>query len=176
METKASLRRNTQNVLSHLSLSEITTQSDSIVEQLCDKVDDRDVWSVFLPLSKEPQIQPFVEYLWKLGKTVVVPQISGEDLVPVIYDSDDILYEWIFGVSMIESPQVFTWKIDVILVPWLVFTRDGKRLGRGKGYYDRFLANYPDAEKLWLCFSCQLVEDLPMEGWDVVLDQIIVEN
>ena len=165
-----------QNALFHLSLSEINTQSDRIVDQLRDQVDDRDVWSVFLPLSTEPQIQSFIDYLWKLGKTVVVPQISGEDLVPVIYDSESVLGTGPFGVSVIESPNVFMWKIDVILVPWVAFTRDGKRLGRGKWYYDRFLSKYLDAGKLWLCFDCQIVEDLPMEGWDVVLDEIIFEN
>lgn len=165
-----------QNALSHLSLSEISTQSDRIVDQLRDQVDDRDVWSVFLPLSTEPQIQIFIDYLWKLGKTVMVPQISGEDLLPVIYTSESVLAIWPFGVSVIESPQVFVWKIDVILVPWLAFTRDGKRLGRGKWYYDRFLSKYPDAKKIGLCFDCQLGYDLPVEGHDVILDEVIGGN
>lgn len=82
-----------QNTLSQLSSSDLKTQSDSIVRQLRDKVDDRDVWSVFLPLSKEPQIQPFIEYLLELGKTVVVPQISGDELMPVYYTFDVVLNE-----------------------------------------------------------------------------------
>ncbi len=80
-----------QNTLSQLSPSDVEIQSGLIGGQLRDRIDDRDVWSVFLPLSKEPQIQSFIEYLLELGKTVVVPQIFGEELVPVIYTSESVL-------------------------------------------------------------------------------------
>jgi 5-formyltetrahydrofolate cyclo-ligase len=93
MVTKPSLRKQMQNVLSQLTSSDLKIQSDFLVGQLRDRVDDRDVWSVFFPLSKEPQIQPFVYYLWELGKTVVVPQIFGDELIPVVYTSDAVLYE-----------------------------------------------------------------------------------
>jgi 5-formyltetrahydrofolate cyclo-ligase len=91
MKIKASLRKTMQNTLSQLSPSDVEIQSGLIGGQLRDRIDDRDVWSVFLPLSKEPQIQSFIEYLLELGKTVVVPQIFGEELVPVIYTSESVL-------------------------------------------------------------------------------------
>ena len=54
---------------------------------------------------------------------------------------------------------------SVILVPGMAFTREGLRLGRGKGYYDRYLARYPKAITIGVCRSYQLVGELPSEAW-----------
>ena len=64
-------------------------------------------------------------------------------------------------------------QIDFALVPGLAFTRDGRRLGRGKGFYDRLLASLRPG-----CFTCgvghdfQLVDDLPTEPHDATLDAV----
>ncbi len=60
----------------------------------------------------------------------------------------------------------------VALVPCLAFTADGRRLGRGGGYYDRFLAQH-EGPKIGLAFDEQLAEDLPAETHDVSLDAIV---
>lgn len=52
---------------------------------------------------------------------------------------------------------------DLILVPGVAFDRNGNRLGRGGGYYDRFLMNHPTVISLGLCFSCQAVDEVPRD-------------
>jgi 5-formyltetrahydrofolate cyclo-ligase len=65
----------------------------------------------------------------------------------------------------------------VILVPGVAFTRAGARLGRGAGYYDRFLAGAdPAAVKVGLAFSSQIVPELPEEPFDVRLDRLVTES
>ena len=64
--------------------------------------------------------------------------------------------------------------IDVMVVPGMAFTRDGRRLGRGKGYYDRYLAR--DGFRAWcigVCFGCQIVDDLPCEPFDRRVDEVV---
>ncbi len=61
---------------------------------------------------------------------------------------------------------------EVVLVPGLAFTRTGKRLGRGKGFYDRYLADYPGI-KIGLAFPEQLLEDIPTEAHDVPMDLVV---
>ena len=64
----------------------------------------------------------------------------------------------------------------VILVPGLLFSADGKRLGRGKGFYDRYIAAIPAEKKALLCgtgFSFQLAPDVPVEPHDRRLDCVI---
>ena len=62
---------------------------------------------------------------------------------------------------------------DLILLPGLLFTPDGARLGQGGGYYDRWLALHPTAFTMGLCLSCQLCEHLPTEPHDMRLDAVI---
>ena len=66
-----------------------------------------------------------------------------------------------------EGKEVVLNEIDIIIVPGLAFTLDGKRLGRGGGYYDRALAELrEDALSVGVCFGFQLLETLPTELHD----------
>jgi len=65
---------------------------------------------------------------------------------------------------------------DVIIVPGLAFTSDGRRLGQGGGWYDRFLPDRrPDCTTIGVGFAMQLVDDLPTDDHDVVLDVVITD-
>lgn len=59
------------------------------------------------------------------------------------------------------------------MVPGMAFDADGNRLGRGKGYYDRFLALVPDAYKIGVCFPFQKFPAVPVDDNDVKMDIII---
>lgn len=63
----------------------------------------------------------------------------------------------------------------VILIPGLAFSEKGERLGKGKGFYDRYLDNYRGI-KIGLCFSLQLEETFPTEKHDVSIDYIVTEE
>ena len=68
-------------------------------------------------------------------------------------------------------------QIDLFVVPGLGFTRDGKRLGRGGGYYDATLrAGRADSRRVGLAFAEQLVEDLPSDEHDMDLHLVVTEN
>ncbi|MEQ1689112.1 MAG: 5-formyltetrahydrofolate cyclo-ligase [Sphingopyxis sp.] len=64
----------------------------------------------------------------------------------------------------------------LVLLPLLAFTRSGKRLGQGGGYYDRTLALLPDAQRVGVAWSCQEMPDLPVDLWDIPLHFIITEK
>ena len=65
-------------------------------------------------------------------------------------------------------------EFDLILVPALGFDRDNNRLGRGGGWYDRFVAQQPQARKIGVAYAWALVEDgIPVEPWDMKLDLVV---
>ncbi len=67
--------------------------------------------------------------------------------------------------------------LDVILVPGLAFDRLGGRIGHGKGYYDRLLAQVdPRTALISPAFECQIVEKCPMESHDCRVHVIVTEN
>ena len=84
------------------------------------------------------------------------------------------------GAYGIEEPtgEFFTdySAIDLIVVPGVAFDRKGNRLGRGKGYYDRLLPQIPSAYKAGICFSFQIVEEIPAEPFDICMDEVITSK
>lgn len=66
--------------------------------------------------------------------------------------------------------------IDLALIPGMAFDREGHRLGRGKGYYDRLLANpaFSRIPKIGLCFDFQLIDSVDHEPHDVMMDHVVV--
>ena len=64
--------------------------------------------------------------------------------------------------------------IDVVLVPGMAFDAEGRRLGRGKGYYDRFLSSlHPRPKLVGVCFDFQKVDRVPTETRDVAVDLVV---
>ncbi|GHT10845.1 hypothetical protein FACS1894170_03630 [Planctomycetales bacterium] len=124
------------------------------------------------------------EYLLEMPcRFLAVPLIRGNDIIPIRLESMNELAAGQYGIleplpSIADSPlrQVSTTDIDVVFVPGLAFDRSGNRLGRGKGYYDRFLRQLkPEAVKIGLAFECQIFDKIPTDSNDVQLDGIVTE-
>jgi 5-formyltetrahydrofolate cyclo-ligase len=103
---------------------------------------------VFDSIASEPDTAPLIAWCEKTGKQTCLPEDA--DLDP-------------------------TWA-DVIVVPGLAFTVDGKRCGQGGGWYDRFLPQVrPDAVMIGVCFAPQIVVDLPTDEHDVLLQAVVTD-
>ncbi len=132
-----------------------------------------EVIALFSPLGDEPQIWPLVE---RISKTlsVVLPRVEGDIMNFYTYDKE-AMSVGAFGINepltgMLVSPS----EIDVIIVPGVAFTVGGARMGRGKGFYDKYLSqNGFSALKIGVCFCEQLVDYIPVEQHDVAMDVVI---
>ena len=82
-----------------------------------------------------------------------------------------------YGIStpLQELPQLPPSEAELIIVPGVAFTRDGRRLGYGGGYYDRYLPRCPQAATLALAFAEQMLNDLPTDHLDCTIDHIVME-
>lgn len=111
---------------------------------------------------------------WSDKKQILLPVVVGDDLELRIYTGPEDLATGSYGI---EEPtgELFTdyTSIDFIAVPGVAFDRNGNRLGRGKGYYDRLLPRIPSAYKAGICFPFQIVEEVPAEPFDIRMDEII---
>ena len=148
-------------------------------ERICRAIRLTSAWEkatlvcAFLPLPSEPQIQP----LWAAaaGPAFCFPRVRGVELQLIQIENRAHLAaaDWKLE-AFADSPLVAPESVDLILVPGLAFTRDGRRLGRGGGYYDRLLARLPAATvKLGVCFAPQLLPDLPTDLHDMRVDEIV---
>ncbi len=131
----------------------------------------------FLPLGAEPQIAQ----LWEDSETAFCfPRIHGEKLQLVRITEREVLRraDWKMRLPEFEmAPVVSLSEVDLLLVPGVAFTKQGARLGRGGGYYDRLLATKaPHTTALGICFAAQLVAELPSESHDLPVDAVVTEN
>ena len=109
-------------------------------------------------------------------KRCFLPKVSGNELKIFLIHS---LSELIPGYCGILEPNAETEtelkEIELIIVPGLVFSKDGGRIGYGRGFYDRLLGRTRSI-KIGLCFSCQLTEEIPMNQQDQKVDRIVTED
>jgi 5-formyltetrahydrofolate cyclo-ligase len=123
----------------------------------------------FYPLPGEPD--------WRgegfaAGKLVAYPRV-GEDGMSFFFSSD-------FRIGALGTREPVGGTVasspDLILVPGLAFEPTGARLGRGKGFYDRWLAANSSVPSLGICFKCQILETLPIESHDARVNAILTEE
>jgi 5-formyltetrahydrofolate cyclo-ligase len=140
-----------------------------------------EVIMIFLSLPDEIDTATIALGAWQMGKTVVAPKIYWEHrrLTPVEITSLDTTVK--VGPHNIPEPPdsdpVPLDMIDLILVPGLVFDRKGNRIGRGLGFYDRFLAQEGiRAVTCGLAFREQLVDDLSCEPHDRPIRMLITDE
>ncbi|MGB6220147.1 5-formyltetrahydrofolate cyclo-ligase [Haloferula sp.] len=128
----------------------------------------------FAALPDEPSllelIHSFPQHRWSL------PRVVGSDLVFHEVDHPEQLRSGAFSIAepLSDRPILPTHRIDIFLCPGLGFDRRGIRLGRGKGFYDRALAHAkPEAERIGITFSEQLVDRLPSDAHDIPMTLVI---
>ena len=130
---------------------------------------------LYSALPDEVQTQSLLDELTAAGKTVLLPKVvSSEDMELRRYTGTSSLQPGAYGI-MEPAGTLFTdyAAIDVAVVPGMAFDVQGHRLGRGKGYYDRFLAKVPGVYKIGLCFSWQMVDEVPSEANDITMDEVM---
>lgn len=129
--------------------------------------------ALFSSLGDEPDTSGVLAR-WADKKRLLVPRVEGE--VMHFYDYCPArMAEGSFGISEPEAGEVVDpAAIDLILVPGVAFTAAGDRMGRGKGFYDKYLVQLrPDAVKVGICYPHQIVEDLLTEPHDIRMDRVI---
>ena len=131
---------------------------------------------LYSALPDEVPTQTLIDELVAQGKTVLLPRVvSDTDMELRRYSGPADLQQGAFGI-MEPMGELFTdyAAIDVAIIPGMAFDDEGHRLGRGKGYYDRFLAKLsPTTYKIGLCFSWQRVNHVPTDSHDIPMDEVI---
>ena len=178
MIQKKELRKEIRERKRDIPVEELREMSRLACERLlADKrLGDASTVMMYYPLGDEVDVTPVIERLWDEGKTVVLPQVTGEtEMVLRKYTGDDDLREGAFGI-MEPCGELFTdyEAIDVAVIPGMAFDKDCHRLGRGKGYYDRFLPLlHARVYKIGVCFPFQLLDEIPTDEHDIAMDAVL---
>lgn len=130
---------------------------------------------MYYSLADEVCTHEAISTLLNSGKTVLLPRvIDGENMEIRIYSKPEDLALGHYGI-MEPTGTLFTdyAKIDVAVIPGMAFDTEGHRLGRGKGYYDRFLPKATKAYKIGVCFDFQKQDAIPTGPYDMAMDCVL---
>ncbi len=173
---KEKMRSELLSLRDSLSEGDVSSKSSKIFDCLISipEVQAANSIAVYSPIRNEVDTTDFSKWIIKSGKTLLLPVTLDREIVFCQISSLDELIEGKFGILEPRKKSPFGGEIDVILIPGVCFDEHLHRLGYGKGYYDRYLVN-SSAYKIGVCYDFQVVSELPIENFDVPLDEIVTE-
>ena len=153
---KTNIRQAVTAKLCDVDTSELHAKGEYICQQLITSID----WSMFRRIS----CYQSKKELYEIDTTRLIEQLHS-----------------VFNLQVDETPNTYNAelpdaKYDAIIVPLIAFDDSCNRLGRGGGWYDRFLASQPHAYKIGLAYELQHLSVIPHEPHDIPLDTIYTEK
>ncbi len=132
----------------------------------------------YMALPDEIDLTPVLTAALAQGKRLALPRCEADGRMTArLVERLEGLPRGAFGIRepQADAPELAAAEIDLILTPGMAFDPMGGRLGRGKGYYDRFLAGYP-GRTMGICPVMRMLERVPMEGTDHRMDAVATEQ
>jgi 5-formyltetrahydrofolate cyclo-ligase len=182
MKDKGSLRKHYLKLLKEQDKEECLRKSRLIAEQFWELPAIHKAQSILFYASMPSEVDTLamIEKAIFSGKRVALPIVEQNQrkLIPTLISSMEEVHKsnrYGFAEPYFDPDKALALKdLDAVVVPGLAFDRHHHRLGRGAGYYDRFLSTLPKhVITVGLAFDFQLTESLPTEAHDMRLQQII---
>ena len=167
-----------------LSPEEITKKSNAIQDKLfgLKKYQESNFIFSFISFNDEINTHDIIKQSLSNGKRVGVPITIHKErklLVSEIFDFDRELEIGHYNILTPKKEfirEVPPKLIDIVLVPGLIFSPEGYRVGYGGGYYDRFFSKNREVFKIGLCYEMQIAPKVPVGIYDLPVDCIITEE
>lgn len=175
-EAKREARFAVRRALEDLSSDKLRKSDSSITRRVMESTPYQNAKRLFCYYStdSEPSTRELIADAAARGKTVALP-VSGPDGHMEFYRYDGALRPGQFGIMEPDGRELLVPEAgDLLLVPGVAFDRCGFRLGRGGGYYDRYLAAHPGVT-MGLCWCQMLIGQVPHTHYDVPVDYIVTE-
>ncbi len=191
---KNSLRKQLQKKITDLTFFEMIAKSGNLIEIFKNQIIDSAEFTSFQgktivsfhPFEVEPQINIESEKNDEPYQVSYVRIVDWDAKVMIAAEARrDQPGQWeefqVSAKNKIHQPTPFQPvcnpdQIAAILVPGMGFSALGDRLGRGAGFYDRFLRNHPEALRIGIAFEEQMTEKIPLDPWDEKVDVILTDQ
>lgn len=179
IERKAALRREIRARLQGITPEQRAVASQAIRRRLRESLAWRSAQTVlfFAPMLDEPDLWPLVEESLSAKKTVALPRHVADRqnyAAAQVRDVSTDLGAGKFGIRepLTSCPEISLNLADLVLVPGVAFDLHGRRLGRGRGFYDRLLAGVTGI-KCGVSFDEQIVSAVPVDPTDAQVNLVV---
>jgi 5-formyltetrahydrofolate cyclo-ligase len=133
--------------------------------------------ALFVAMWDEVPTTEVLERWRAMGKKVVVPRVEGDIMRYYDYHPDKMAVGAFGIIEPTGEDEVSAEAIDLMIVPARAFTPKGDRLGRGGGFYDKYMAlSGFRAVRYGVAFSCQIFDSLPTDPHDIPVEAVFTEN
>lgn len=172
---KQSLRKTMLALRDSLDRKYTENASAAIAERFMENWGGFKSYMLYCSVRNEVDTEQIAKALWEAGKTVLFPRVHGNSLVPGVCTCMDELVSGYMGVkepcitAESRSPQV-------VVVPAVAYDKGCFRLGFGKGYYDRYLADKLVELAVGIAYQKQIVDTTYHENHDQPVDAVLTES
>lgn len=171
MTDKASLRKSAKDIKKTLDLKQISDKIQDAVLTVI-SMEKHNTVMLYMSLPDEVETGRLFHELKEKGVTCCFPAVNGEFIK--VFEGESFS-PGKFGISEPHGREINPETIDVCIVPGVMFDENCHRLGRGGGYYDRFLSGLK-CRKIGVCPDALLIDLLPCEDYDIDVDIVITEK
>ncbi|MCQ2196365.1 MAG: 5-formyltetrahydrofolate cyclo-ligase [Bacteroidaceae bacterium] len=171
---KKQLRNEIRSRKKFASADDLHRQSQAVCERILQHPKWQEADTVLLYHALPDELDTSL-LLQQKGKRILLPVVVGDDLELRLFTGE--LHEGSYGIMEPGGVKAELGSSSLLcIVPGMAFDRQGHRLGRGKGYYDRLFAKLSDKSlyKMGVCFDFQLLDAVPSEPHDIVMDEVMV--
>jgi len=184
MLSKKDIRKMISDKRDSLTPDEINSKSYAIYETLTnEQVFLSAGWIMaYIDARNEVRTRAIIQRAWDTSKRVAVPlcERQSHNMIASEITSFDDLCEGSYSIGEPKKEcvrYVDARLLDIIIVPAIAYDKRGYRIGYGGGYYDRFLSSLKDhAITIGIAFDMQIVDEIPVEPFDVPVDMVITES
>lgn len=185
METKAEIRKRILELRKGLTDEEIVAKSDAILQNVLKTPEYEEAHNILLyaDYNHEVMTRGIFENAMLHKKRVYFPKTDALTNTMEFYQiaSTKQLVKGNMGIlepkEDMRNRYIFKVKEDtLIILPGVAFDTFGYRIGYGKGFYDKYLANKRQLSTMALAFACQIVEEIPKDAHDIKMDKIVTEE
>lgn len=178
-ESKQELRKRILNLRAKISPEQEEAMNRAIYKKVISIpcFQSADTVYCYMDCRHEAGTRAIINYFWSRDIKVVVPLVKGKDMDFYYISSMEDLETGTYGIL---EPKPCCLKAErtaaPVIVPGVAFTRDGRRLGYGGGYYDRFFAREPEHRKIGIAFEFQMVEEIGTDPYDIGVDYVVTPD
>lgn len=176
---KKELRRYIREQKRHFTPQQLGEMSLCIMSSVLthSRVQEADTILMYHSLPDEVDTHSALDQLLAMGKKVLLPKVVSDTEMTIheYTGADSLQPSEPYGILEPTTSElsIINCQLSIAIVPGMAFDKQGHRLGRGKGYYDRFLSRIPNIYKIGVCFPFQMLESIPLKSTDVVMDEVI---
>ncbi|MCC3356722.1 5-formyltetrahydrofolate cyclo-ligase [Bacillus sp. REN16] len=182
MKTKQDMRKDMKETLRSIEKATLHKWSRDITEQVLSLPEWVNAKTIGITISGELEVNTkyLIEKAWETNKRVAVPKCHPKTKSMTFreitsFSQLEVVYYGLKEPIEDETQEVLHNEMDVLFVPGLSFVANGYRLGHGGGYYDRYLMEY-QGNTVSLAFQDQLVNEIPVEPFDIPVQKIVTNT